>query len=252
MKRQNLRKGILLLSFLTLPITQFYFSPYLIIDGASKGILVGSAFTFGFFLVGSVFLGRAFCGWIMPCGGLQEACFLANDRKVTGGKFNWIKFIIWFPWISTILFFLVKAGGVSAIDPLYKTHSGISIGEPWMYSIYYGVTSIFVLLSFLIGRRASCHYICWMSPFMILGRKIRNSLKIPALQLSLTGNQCVHCHLCTKVCPMSLNVEKMVEAKFLENSECILCASCVDACKKQVLALNFGFPKNNLPKLLGG
>ena len=243
MKRQRLRSGILFVSFLLLPLTQFYFSPYIIIDGAIAGVVAGSAIVFSAQLFGALFLGRAFCGWVMPCGGMQEACFSANGKRVPGGRLNWIKWFIWVPWIGAVLFLFVHAGGVTGVDPLRKTHYGVSISEPWMYSIYYGVVTIFVILSFSVGRRASCHYICWMSPFMIAGRYVRNLLHLPALQLRLTGADCSKCDLCSKACPMSLDVREMVQAKRLENYECILCANCVDACKKGVLSLSFGIPE---------
>jgi ferredoxin-type protein NapH len=42
---------------------------------------------------------------------------------------------------------------------------------------------------------------------------------------------------------MSLEVNSMVQKNSMENSECILCGSCVDNCPKQVIKYNFG--KNN-------
>jgi ferredoxin-type protein NapH len=243
MKRQNVRRGILLVSFLLLPATFFYFSPFLVLQGASEGVIAGSAITFIVLFVGSFFVGRAFCGWVMPCGGMQEACFPANDRRVRGGRLNLIKFVIWVPWLAAIAFLFIRAGGVQKVDPLYRTWHGISISEPWMFGIYYGIATIFLVMSFAVGRRAMCHYLCWMAPFMIVGRKLRNALRIPALQLAPTGAQCVHCKLCTKACPMSLDVEQMIAAGRLENSECILCGSCVDICPEKALRLGRGGPQ---------
>ncbi|MFC1544937.1 4Fe-4S dicluster domain-containing protein, partial [Gemmatimonadota bacterium] len=42
--------------------------------------------------------------------------------------------------------------------------------------------------------------------------------------------KCVHCHVCSRNCPMSLPVESMVLQNIMENSECILCGSCIDDC----------------------
>jgi polyferredoxin len=63
------------------PVTINYFSPYIIIDGASQGVVAGSFITFALLFLVSLFLGRAFCGWICPAGGLQEWCFTVNDKK---------------------------------------------------------------------------------------------------------------------------------------------------------------------------
>ncbi len=42
MKRQRLRKALILISFLFFPVTLYYFSPVLIIQGVAEGIVAGS------------------------------------------------------------------------------------------------------------------------------------------------------------------------------------------------------------------
>ena len=83
------------------------------------------------------------------------------------------------------------------------------------------------------GKRASCHTICWMAPFMIFGRKIRNAANLPSLQLTSNTEKCINCKVCAKKCPMSLEVNTMVQTGDMENSECILCGSCVDIAQKE-------------------
>jgi ferredoxin-type protein NapH len=115
--------------FLLFPIIYYYFSPYLIIMGASEGIIVGSFIAFLSMFVGALFLGRVFCGWICPAGATQELCFKINGNDFKGGKRNWIKYFIWVPWISVIALMFIQAGGVTAVDPFYQTFYGISIQD---------------------------------------------------------------------------------------------------------------------------
>jgi len=61
MKRQAIRRGILLASFALFPVTIFYFSPYLVVFGAFSGVVAGSAIMFLLQLASAVFLRRAFC-----------------------------------------------------------------------------------------------------------------------------------------------------------------------------------------------
>ena len=68
MKRQNIRKLLLIISMLLFPVTIWYMSPYLIIQGAMEGIVTGSFIVFAFMLFGSILFGRLFCGWICPMG----------------------------------------------------------------------------------------------------------------------------------------------------------------------------------------
>ena len=67
---------------------------------------------------------------------------------------------------------------------------------------------------------------------MIIGRAIRNRFEWRSLLLRSDVDKCVSCHVCTKNCPMSLEVEEMVKSGKMDHSECILCGLCIDNCKK--------------------
>jgi len=82
-------------------------------------------------------------------------------------------------------------------------------------------------------------HICWMAPFLILGRKIRNSFRWASLQLTADSEQCDHCHTCTENCPMSLPVEWMVKHNKMEHTESILCGSCIDGCEFDAIKYAF-------------
>lgn len=239
-KRQNLRNFFMILSFLLFPITQFYFSPFLIMWGASKGIITASFFVFAMFLFGSLLLGRAFCGWIMPCGGMQEICFQINNRNLKHGISRYIRFVIWIPWITSIVILVLLAGGYNRTEYFFCIDHGISVSNIYMYIPFYIVLFLFFINSIILGKRANCHYICWMNPFMIIGRKIGNVLNVPALRMKVDNKKCINCKICNKVCPMSLNVNDMVRNGDMENSECILCAKCIDCCPNHVINFYFG------------
>lgn len=243
MKRQKIRKALIFISLLLFPVTLYYLSPALIIEGASQGIITGSFIAFSLLFVTSLLLGRSFCAWICPGAGLQEACFRISDKRAKGGNFNNIKYFIWVPWISIIIFSAVKAGGFRSIKPFFQTKYGISIAEPANYPIFYTVVGLITVLSFTSGKRAFCHYGCWMAPFMIIGTKLRNVFKWPALHLKANKNVCRSCKTCTKNCPMSLEVNKMVQKGSMINSECILCGTCVDGCPEGVIKYAFDTAK---------
>ncbi len=234
--RQKIRKSIILVSFLLFPITMFYLSPVIIIFGASKGIIVGSFILFSILFISSLFFGRFFCGWVCPGAGIQEAFFPVNDAPVK--RSNWIKYLIWAPWIIAIIVLFIL-NGIHTVDPFFGIKYGISMAEPHNYIIFYFFLALFVVLSLVVGKRSFCHHVCWMAPFMILGRKMRNLFKWPSLHLNANPVECKKCHLCTRHCPMSLEVEAMVLSGGMEHEECILCGSCVDNCGKG--AIRYGF-----------
>ncbi|HBF36583.1 MAG TPA: 4Fe-4S ferredoxin, partial [Firmicutes bacterium] len=53
--------------------------------------------------------------------------------------------------------------------------------------------------------------------------------------------KCVNCKLCSKKCPMSLDVHEMVKQNKLNHSECILCGECIDSCAKGAIYYRFRF-----------
>ncbi len=241
--RQRVRKALLLVSLLVFPLTLYYFSPVLIIQGAAEGILTGSAIVFGLMFLSSLFVGRLWCGWACPAGALQEFAEPINRKPTPGGKFNWIKWAIWVPWIVLIAVMAVQAGGYRMVDPLYQLEGGVTVAQPYWTMIYYIVVAVFLGLALIFGRRAGCHTICWMAPFMIIGRWIRNRVKWPSLRLVAEPAACSNCQTCTRNCPMSLDVNGMVQKAEMENGECILCGNCVDGCPKGAIHFSFSAGK---------
>lgn len=234
-KRQNVRKTLVMATFLLFPVIIFYFSPYLIVVGALKGVVAGSLIMFTLQFLSALFFGRAFCGYICATGGLQECLMLANSRKVKGGKRNLIKYVLWVPWITAIILLFIRAGGFTRVVFFFHTTNGVSLSEPFTYMIYYGVILLIVILSLTVGKRAFCHYLCWMAPFMVIGAKIANWLRMPTLHLKLNTSGCIGCGKCSEKCPMSLDVKEMVQNESMKNSECILCGECIDTCPKKVI-----------------
>lgn len=244
--RQRIRKALLLVSFLFFPITMNYLSPYVIMDGASQGIINGSLVMFGLMFLSALVIGRLWCGWVCPAGGFCEMAFPVNNAPVTNKKLDWVKWVIWVIWLGIILSLVISAGGYHSLNLFLDTQNGISVAgtaeRPIIipYIIYYIVLGTFFLTSVIAGRRGGCHTFCWMAPFMIAGRKIRNLLNLPALHLQAAPENCTNCKKCTTNCPMSLDVNAMVHQINMENSECILCGNCVDNCAAHAIRYSFG------------
>jgi ferredoxin-type protein NapH len=241
--RQAIRKTVIFTVFLLFPVLLNYFSPYLIIESASRGIVNGSFILFLCLFVFSLFLGRLWCAWVCPGAGLQEASFMIQAKPARGGKLNWIKWGIWFVWLAAIIASALSAGGYHAVNPLYMLETGISVTDPANYIMYYFVIGTIFVLSLTAGRRAFCHYGCWMAPFMITGRKVRNQFGWPSLRLESDKSKCKNCKDCTSHCPMSLDVNGMVQSGVMEKSECILCATCIDGCPQGVISYTFSAGK---------
>jgi ferredoxin-type protein NapH len=243
-RRQRIRHALLLLSFVAFPVTINYFSPYLSVDSSFQGILNGSVIVFGAMFLGSLVFGRVWCGWACPIAGLTEPLLRVNDRRVPR-RAGIAKWVIWVPWVTAIVIGVARAGGYHAVQPLYGTVGGISTAaQPdrpiiFAYLVYFIVVGLFAGLAIGLGRRNGCHTVCWMAPFMILGRTARNALAWPSLRLSADPQKCAHCHTCTSQCPMSIDVESHVAAGAMEDHDCSLCGTCVDGCQKHAILYRF-------------
>lgn len=242
--RQRWRRALLLASLIAFPVTMNYLSPYLIVDSAFNGVVNGSLVAFATMFAGSLVLGRLWCGWACPGGAVQEFAAPINGRRVSR-RAGLVKWAIWVPWLVLVAFGALSAGGYRAIDLLYGTQGGISVaGSPdrpilIAYIIYFAVVALFAGLAMAAGRRAGCHTVCWMAPFMIAGRWVRNRFAWPALRLRADVASCRECGRCGEACPMGLDVPALVASGSMEDRECTLCGTCVDTCPHATIRYSF-------------
>ncbi len=242
MKRQTIRKSIIFISFLLFPVTMWYFSPYMIIEAASQHIINGSFIVFSIMLAASMFLGRVWCGYLCPGGGLQECCSRINDGTAKQGWRNNIKYVIWVLWMTGVVSTFVLGKNNVSVNFFFGTEHGISVSNIYCYTVYYGVVFLIALPAMLHGRRAFCHYFCWMAPFMVIGGTIGRWLHLPQLHIEADKEKCISCGLCKKACPMGLDVTEMVKTGETHRcTECIQCGACVDRCPKGAVKYRFGW-----------
>ena len=235
--RQKIRFGITFGIFILFPIIINYLSPVLILGGASEGIINGSFIFFGVLLISSLFLGRIWCGWACPASGMQDACRGFKSKKAKTGWGNILRIAIWLLWVGLVVYLFIKAGGINQIDFFYNTKQVISILDPIIVFVYFGVVLLVLIMLLAFGQRAFCKYLCWMAPFMIIGNKLRHWLKIPGIYLNSKKNLCIECGRCSRECPMDIDVMKLVGSGRMYSSECTFCLNCADVCPKGVISL---------------
>lgn len=244
MKRQKIRKTLLLTSLLLFPVTLYYFSPALIVDAGLKGIINGSFIVFAMMFLCSIPFGRLFCAYLCPAGGLQECVFAVNGKPPRQGWKNYIKYFIWGIWLIVVAFCYFQNHGIVAVDFFFETEHGISVSSIQSYIIYYGIICLVFLPSLLFGKRVFCHYFCWMAPFMALGAKLREFLHLPGLHIRVKEKEaCISCKKCNKVCPMSIDVVNEMKHMRIQSSECIQCGVCVDNCPQKILSYGMAVRK---------
>ena len=256
-RRQRLRWGLMLVWVLLMPITLYWFSPYLPFMGLVEGLVSGSVMVFAGMFVVSLVAGRLFCGWLCPAGAIQDLAMPARPRRVGRRTLQWVKFAIWLPWLGAWTGLAVAAAGGRPDglrpDALFMLEHGISVSRPEAYIIYLAVLTLILGLALLLGRRGACHAICWMAPFMIIGQGLGRLIRLPGMLLRSEAARCTACGTCNAACPMSLDIGAMALAEStgpapisapaaitIAHHDCIFCLRCVDSCPTSVLRPGFG------------
>ncbi len=236
--RNWIRSTVPVLLLITFPAYFYYLSPVVPVEAASRGIISGSLFVFvGLFLF-SFLLGRAFCAYVCPMGCVQDMIAQAQTKPFPKKALGWTKYLLWFSWILVLAFFFRTAGGVKSVQVGFRTLSGFSVSDVPSLIVYLFVGFTFWGLAAAFGKRASCHLICWIAPFMVLGTMAARGLKIPQIHIRANPERpCSACHRCDAVCPMSIRVSTAVRKGHIASADCILCGKCVDACSRNTLEL---------------
>jgi polyferredoxin len=232
---QKIRKWLLILSFVLLPVTLVYISPIVILMGAAEGIATGSLIVFALLFFLSLIVSRLWCGWLCPMGAWQEICSPVIKHTVPEGWRNYVKYCVTAVWLVLLAYLFVSAGGILSVNPFYNTENGLSITSLPVLAVVIVIFILIFSVAYLTGKRGFCHVLCPVAGLMVAGRKIRNLIGWPALHLDADKNLCIDCKRCSKACPMGLEVNGMVRKDRMENPDCILCGSCVDACPKGAL-----------------
>ena len=196
-----------------------------------KGIINASFFAFVLMFLLSIFFGRAYCSWFCPGCGVQEIMALIVKRKSSNTKAIYIKYFIYVAWLGTIVTGYI-VNGFRTIDLSYGM---TDVTTERKIILTAGAILIIVPLTAVFGQFASCKYICWQAPFMIIGTKIRDYFQLPGLRLKANVNNCTNCKICNNKCPMNLDVSENLKNNKLNDTECILCGNCIDNCKHKVI-----------------
>lgn len=183
-------------------------------------------------LVLSIIFRRSFCGFICPFGALQEF-FGILGKKIFGKKFIMpkkidkpMRYLKYFVLVLTLYFTWKTATLI--IDPYdpWAAYGHITSGFTSLLGEYLVGTIILVLI--LIGSmlydRFFCKYLCPMGAVYGIVSKISPS------KIVRNENICIDCNLCSKSCPMNIDVANMQE---VTSSECISCQNCLISCPKK-------------------
>ena len=244
MKRQSIRMLLLLLSFSAFPITIIYLAPAPPLMSLKAGVINLSVLTIlAIFLSGFIFR-RGFCGWLCPGGGCQLVGQALNSKRIQNQKTKWVRIFIVSVWAIIMIGTVIFSKQLPSLDVAHPGAGKFATSNIRYFLPYIPAVVFIFIFVFIFGKRGFCHRGCWIYPIIAFSTKAGTIMRIPSLFVAIqNGNECSDCKLCTKVCPMSIDVYEHVQGKIKLPNNCIQCALCIDRCPKDVLSFSFGIDK---------
>jgi len=183
------------------------------------------------YIIGTIFLGRVFCGYICPFGSVQEWIYKIA-RKLYLPKFEfpdkldkylrYLKYVV----LLAVVYYSFYLGDLvfRNYDPYNALmHFGNEYEEKY---IAYGLLALFLFLS-LFAKNIWCRYFCPLGAFFGITKKFS------FLKLKRDNNTCIKCNACDIVCPAHLPVKDL---DTVTSPDCISCGQCVGRCPKSSLS----------------
>jgi polyferredoxin len=172
----------------------------------------------------AILFGPVFCSWICPLGTIQE--FISKiGKKIFKKKHNTfismkvhnilkyfryvvLVFVLYKTYTSAVLVF-------ENIDPFYALFH-IGTGEATTLSLI--VLSV-ILIGSLFVERPWCKYMCPLGALLGITNKFR------IFSIRRNENTCINCNMCTKSCPMNIDVANKTKITDLQCISCLECTS---------------------------
>jgi polyferredoxin len=239
MKRQTVRKLIILLSFALFPITVIYLAPAPPIMSLRQGVVNLSVIVLVAVFLSGFVLRRAFCGWVCPGAGCQLVAKALNDRQIERKLVNWFRIVMVVVWAVMVVATAI-VGGLGRVDLLAPGAGRFATSEIRYFLPYIPVVVFIFVFVLLFGRRGFCYRGCWISPIISASTVLGRWVRFPSLHVAVgEGAQCTECKKCNQNCPMSIDVLEIVKTHGSFPDNCVQCGTCIDNCPTTVLGYRF-------------
>ncbi|MGD9155464.1 MAG: 4Fe-4S binding protein [Bacillota bacterium] len=171
------------------------------------------------------FKGRAWCGTYCPRGSFNDVILAKFSFK---GKVPTLLRSTWFR-----LTFLVLLMSAFAIQLTLAWGDPVATGRVFLRMIII-TTLITLILGFIYQPRTWCQ-ICPMGTIAHYVTKWRSQTTRPS-QITFNQAACVGCKICTKNCPINIEVHSYKKAGRVTHPDCLKCNQCVAKCPKKALS----------------
>lgn len=172
----------------------------------------------------SFFKGRLWCGNFCPRGSFNDVLLSKLSRKLNKPIFLKQK---WF----RILFFALLMGGFAV--QLFIAWGNISA----VGAVFVRMIIITTILSVLLGITFNHRTWCTICPMGTMAHFISKSKNVNKRigHVTFDKQKCVGCKVCTKSCPVGIDVLKHKDLGKVAHADCLKCEVCIEKCPKDSL-----------------
>ncbi len=177
----------------------------------------------------TLFVGALFCGWICPLGSIQDF-FGRLGKKIFKKRYNnFIPAVLdralgYLRYVTLVLIVVQTTRMINLafvkVDPYYALYH-FWTGEALPSAI---IVLVIVLLASLFVERPWCRWLC---PFGAVQGIIQ---LVSPWKIRRDSEKCIDCGLCSKACPMNIDVARK---KAVMDTRCNRCGECLAACPKE-------------------
>jgi polyferredoxin len=202
------------------------------------------------FLLASLLLKKAFCSWLCPVGTISEYLWKFG-RRIFGRNITvprWLdiplrslKYLL-----MGFFLFIVVSMPAEALNDFMLSPFGI-IADVKMLNFFrdIGIIGLAVLASLVfvsvVIQNFWCRFLC---PY---GALMGIVATLSPVRIRRDAVACIDCGKCTKACPASLPVDRLIQ---IQSLECTSCMECVAVCPAEH-ALQLSLPPRQQSKVTG-
>ncbi|PYG89943.1 4Fe-4S binding protein [Ruminiclostridium sufflavum DSM 19573] len=171
------------------------------------------------------FRGRMWCGNFCPRGSFNDNILFRLSRRKNIPVFmksNWFRNL-----------FLIILMSAFAVQLTFAWGDAARIGGVFVRMILI-TTVITIILGIIFNQRTWCVF-CPMGTMAYYVTKIMSGLKNK--YVTFEKDKCVSCRLCTKACPVGIDVLSCKDKGSVTDHNCLKCNACVEKCPKKALCV---------------
>lgn len=179
--------------------------------------------------VSSIFIGRKFCGYICFLGTIQEYLFKLNPKK-RKTKLP-IKLHRTLGVIKYIILIITFVMALFLIQYFYMPFCPVmAVSFPKSIPVFGIITLIIIFVGGFFIERFWCRYLCPYAALMNIFQFAGKIFGIKKHVINRNWEVCIDCGICTKNCPMNIDILKYED---ITDPNCIHCLKCIKVCPKE-------------------